>query len=86
MFSSIQLKQAPQGYVPTCSCRHSETENTMYQTFPGERVVFKFNKTNGLAEAFVDNRLVGSWNDLTVKTWGDVLYTLETEFKNYIDK
>lgn len=86
MFSSISLKQAPDGYMPTCNTHHHETENTMYQTFPGGRVVFKFNKTTGIADAFVDNRHVGTWDDLTIRTWSDVLYTLETEFKNYIDE
>lgn len=86
MFEPIRLLQAPQGYIPGCNTEHREVENVMYQTFKGGRVVFKLNKTTGVAEALVDNRNVGTWKQLTVGDWANVLYTLETEFNHLIEK
>ncbi len=84
MFGNIELKKAPQGYVPNCETVHDEVGRVMRQQFKGGKVRFNYDKTTGTAEAIVDNRVVGRWNDLTVGMWGDVLYTLETEFKDKI--
>lgn len=85
MFGNIELKQAPQGYIPNCETLHDEVGNVMRQSFKGGRVRFNYYKNTGLAEALVDNRTVGNWYDVTVGMWGDILYTLETEFKDKID-
>ena len=75
MSLQMPLKQAPQGYIPNCDTYHDEVGNVMRQWF-------NYDKNTGVGEAIVEGRVVGRWNEITVGTWGDILYTLETEFKD----
>lgn len=84
MSFQLTIKKAPQGYIPNCETYHDEVANTMRQHFNGG-VSFIYYKSTGYCEALVDNRVVGRWKDLTVGMWGDILYTLETEFKDKIN-
>jgi|GEM_PF-2585778 len=84
MSLQMPLKQAPQGYIPNCDTYHDEVGNVMRQHFNGG-VSFIYYKNTGYCEALVDNRVVGRWKDITVGMWGDILYTLETEFKDKIN-
>lgn len=85
-FKPIQLKRAPRDYILNCDLHHDEVGNVKRYWFKGDRVRVNYYKSTGLAEALVDNRVVGTWTDLTVGMWGDILYTLETEFKDKINK
>ena len=58
----------------------------MRQWFNGGKVRFNYDKNTGTAEAIVEGRVVGRWNHVTVGMWGDILYTLETEFKDKINE
>lgn len=80
----ILLMQAPQGFIPNCETEHTSTE--MLQTFPGGKVRMNYDKTTGTATAYVDGRPIGTWKDLTIRTWGDILYTLQTTFNHIISK
>ena len=85
MSLQMPLKQAPQGYIPNCDTRHDEVGNVMRQWFNGGKVRFNYDKNTGVGEATVEGRVVGRWDEVTVGTWGDILYTLETEFKDKIN-
>ncbi|MEG1159352.1 MAG: hypothetical protein RSD70_03095 [Acidaminococcaceae bacterium] len=82
--TQLQLKKAPQGYIPACDTQHSEADNVMHQWFPGGRVRFDYDKTTGIGQASVDGRIIGSWDVVTIGMWGDILYTLNTDFKHLI--
>jgi len=85
-FQPIQLKQAPQDFVPNCDTHHDEVGNVMRQWFKGGCVRFNYYKSTGLAEALVDNRVVGTWTNVTVGMWGNILFTLQTEFNHLIEQ
>ena len=85
-FEPIQLKQAPQDFIPNCDTHHDEVGKVMRQWFKGGRVRFNYYKTTGMAEALVDGRTVGTWKDVTVGMWGNILYTLQTEFNHLIEQ
>lgn len=85
MSFQLIIKNAPQGYIPDCDTCHDEVGKVMRQWFKGGRVRFIYDKSTGVAEAIVEGRVVGRWSDITVGMWGNILYTLETEFKNKID-
>ena len=88
MFASISLKAAPKGFVPACYTQHGyskEGNKVMRQWFKGEHVHFDYDMTTGEGIARVDNREIGRWKDITVGMWGNILYTLQTEFSHRID-
>lgn len=85
MSLQMPLKQAPQGYIPNCDTHHDEVGNVMRQWFNGGKVRFNYDKNTGVGEATVEGRVVGRWDEVTVGMWGDILYTLETEFKDKIN-
>ena len=85
-FKPIKLKRAPRAYILNCDLHHDEVGNVKRQWFKGDRVRVNYYKSTGLVEALVDNRVVGTWTNLTVGMWSDILYTLETEFKDKINK
>lgn len=80
----IELKQAPAGYVPNVETEHT-ADKVMRQTFPGGRVVVTIEKTmGGAAVARIDGREVLRVVDPTINDWGNILYTLETEYQEFI--
>lgn len=81
---NIVLKQAPRGFMPNCEAHHEEVSGILRQIWPGNAVCFELNKKNGEGIASVDRRIVGHWKDVTVGMWADIVYTLETEFKDRI--
>ena len=83
MFENIKLKEAPQGYIPNCETRY-DADGNMRQTFKGGRVELVNTKQNRRTEAFVNGRKIGSWFDITIEEWGNILYTLETDFSDEI--
>lgn len=85
MSFQLTIKKAPQGYIPNCDTHHDEVGNVMRQWFKGDKVRFNYDKNTGTAEAIVEGRVVGRWNEVTAGMWGDILYTLETEFKDKIN-
>lgn len=84
MLQNLTLKTAPKGYIPKCETRHGV--DMMRQSFRGDRVRFELDLGNGVAEAIVDDRTIGRWGSITIKEWSDILYTLETEFSDKIEK
>jgi hypothetical protein len=48
----------------------------MYQNF-GDRVELQVNRETNAATIIIDHEPVVTFNDMTVATWGDVLYSLQ---------
>ena len=80
MFNNLNLRKAPQGFVPDCQTWHNETAHTICQSFFGGRVKFIYDKTTGEGTATANGRTVGCWNDITVGMWSDILYTLSVDY------
>lgn len=85
MAYNFPLKKAPAGYIPGVETSH-DADNVMRQTFPGGRIKLECNKTNSEAVVTIDGRQVARFKELTIADWGNILYTLETQYKEYITK
>lgn len=48
----------------------------MYQSF-GDRVALEVSLKGNAATIIIDHEPVATFNDMTVATWGDVLYSLQ---------
>lgn len=68
--------QAPQGYCPDIEIKHDHVRGMMYQTF-GDRVELQVNRETNAATIIIDNELMATFNDMTLATWGNVLYSLQ---------
>lgn len=84
MFQNLTLKSAPKGYIPKCETRHGI--DTMRQWFKGDRIRLEMDLGTGHTEVTVDGRTIGRWDSITIKEWSDILYTLETEYSDKIEK
>ena len=69
-------ERAPQGYCPNVETRHDHVRGMMYQNF-GDRVELQVNRETNAATIIIDHEPVATFNDMTVATWGDVLYSLQ---------
>lgn len=69
-------ERAPQGYCPNVETRHDQVRGMMYQTF-GDRVELQVSRETNAATIIIDNEPVATFNDMTLDTWGDVLYSLQ---------
>lgn len=69
-------EQAPQGYCPNVETKHDHVQGIMYQSFGG-RVELQVNRTTNAATIIIDGVAVASFNDMTLSTWGNVLYSLQ---------
>lgn len=74
-------ERAPQGYCPNVETRHDHVRKIMYQTF-GDRVELQVSRETNAATIVIDNEPVATFNDVTIKTWGDVLYSLQMIYNN----
>jgi hypothetical protein len=82
---NFQLKQAPAGYVPNVETTHG-ADCVMRQTFPGGRIVVEMDKKNGGAVVTIDGREVARFKDPTISDWGNILYTLESDYTEFINQ
>lgn len=69
-------EQAPQGYCPNVETIHDHAQGVMYQSFGG-RVELQVNRTTNAAIIVIDGATVATFNDMTLSTWGNVLYSLQ---------
>lgn len=67
-------EHAPKGYCPNVETRHEQ--GVMYQTF-GNRVELQVNRETNIATIIIDGNKVASFGDMTLGTWGDVLFSLQ---------
>jgi hypothetical protein len=67
---------APAGYCPDVDTHHDHTTRMMYQKI-GERVELQVSKDTNAASILIDGQHVASFNDMTIRSWGDVLYSLQ---------
>ncbi len=69
-------KHAPRGYLPAVKTSFDHVRNIMRQSF-GERVALEIDKTANIASIFIDNEHVATFEDVTLDTWTNVLYSLQ---------
>lgn len=69
-------EHAPQGYCPNVETKHDQVRGMMYQTF-GDRVELQVSRETNVATIVIDNEPVATFNNMTLGTWGDVLYSLQ---------
>ncbi|MEG1842547.1 MAG: hypothetical protein RR221_07540 [Alistipes sp.] len=69
-------EQAPQGYCPNVETIHDHRQGIMYQSFGG-RVELQVNRATNAATIVIDGATVATFNDMTLSTWGNVLYSLQ---------
>ena len=67
---------APKGYCPPVETTHDQERGMMIQSF-GDRVELHVNMKTNAAAIIIDRQPVATFNDMTVATWGDVLYSLQ---------
>lgn len=84
--TNLVVKTAPAGFIPNCETQHLEVEGIILQTFKGGRVILKLYRKDSHCEAVIDNRTVGTFKDLTIRDWSNILYTLQTDFANLIER
>lgn len=75
---------APKGYCPPVETTHDHARDMMIQSF-GDRVELHVNTKTNAAAIIIDHQPVAIFNDMTVATWGDVLYSLQMIFNRLID-
>lgn len=69
-------KRAPQGCTPAVETRFDHVRGVIHQSF-GDRVELQVNRETNAAMIIIDHEPVATFNDMTVGTWGDVLYSLQ---------
>lgn len=69
-------KHAPRGFCPNVETRFDHVRGMMYQSF-GARVELQVNRNTNAATIIIDNEVVATFDDMTLGTWGDVLYSLQ---------
>lgn len=69
-------EHAPKGYCPNVETTHDHVRGMMIQSF-GDRVELHVNRKTNSAAIIIDHQPVATFNDMTVATWGDVLYSLQ---------
>lgn len=69
-------KHATKGYCPNVETRHDHVRGVMYQNF-GDRVELQVSRETNAATIIIDHEPVATFNDMTIGTWGDVLYSLQ---------
>lgn len=69
-------KPAPKDYRPNVETRYDQVRGVMYQNF-GDRVELQVDRETNAATIIIDHEPVATFNDMTLGTWGDVLYSLQ---------
>ena len=69
-------ERAPKDYCPNVETTHDQERGMMIQSF-GDRVELHVNMKTNAAAIIIDRQPVATFNDMTVGTWGDVLYSLQ---------
>lgn len=70
------LLHAPEGYVPKVETLFDQARDIMYQSF-GDRVALEVELKTGRATIFIDHNPVAVFDDMSLETWGDILYSLQ---------
>ncbi|WP_297624565.1 hypothetical protein [uncultured Rikenella sp.] len=69
-------ERAPRGYCPNVETRYDHVRGMMYQNI-GNRVQLQINRETNAASIIIDHEPVATFNDMTIGTWSDVLYSLQ---------
>ena len=63
-------------FVQPAETRFDHVRGMLYQTL-GNRVELQVNMDTNVATIVIDGEVVATFNDMTIDTWGDVLYSLQ---------
>lgn len=69
-------EHASKGYCPNVETTHDHAQRMMIQRF-GDRVELHVNRDTNAAAIIIDHQPVATFHDMTLTTWGDVLYSLQ---------
>lgn len=67
---------APAGFIPNVETEHDHANRIMRQRF-GSRVELHVSRATNAATIIIDGEPVATFNDMTIRSWGDVLYSLQ---------
>lgn len=67
---------APQGFCPNVETSHDHVNGLILQNF-GERIELQISRRTNAAEVIIDGQTVVIFNDMTISSWGNVLYSLQ---------
>lgn len=69
-------EHAPAGFCPDVETVHDHCRGIIHQTF-GNRVELILERKTNKATVIIDGNRVATFYDMTIKSWGDVLYSLQ---------
>ncbi len=67
---------APKGYSPDVDTRHDHVNGMMCQSI-GERVELQVTRPGNVATILIDGEPVATFDDMTIGSWRDILYSLQ---------
>lgn len=67
---------APQGFCPSVETMHDHINGLILQNF-GERIELQISRRTNAAKVIIDGQTVATFNDMTISSWGNVLYSLQ---------
>lgn len=75
---------APNGFCPNVDTRHDRRTGITHQKF-GDRVELQVSRATNAATIVVDGKSVATIEGLTLRSWGDALYSLQQIYNQLID-
>ena len=69
-------EHAPADFCPAAETRFDHVRGMLYQTL-GNRVELQVNMDTKVATIVIDGEVMATFDDMTIDTWGDVLYSLQ---------
>lgn len=70
------VTHAPKGFCADVETKYDHTQGMIYQTF-GDRLELQVNRTTNAVTIIIDGAAVASFNDMTLSTWDNVLYSIQ---------
>ncbi len=75
---------APREYCPDVDTRHDHVKGMTYQKI-GERVELQVTRPGNVATILIDGEPVTTFDNMTLRSWGDVLYSLQQIYNQLTD-
>lgn len=67
---------APHNFCSSCDTVFDTDKGIIHQTF-GDRIKIQISQQNNVVKVMIDSRMVATFNDMTLTTWGNALYSLQ---------
>lgn len=76
----------PDGYMPKgVVTEYNHGKGIMRQRF-GQRVMLEVSRHTNMAKIIIDGKVLASFDDMTLDSWGDVLYSLQKIYNQLIQQ